>query len=75
MATHRTVGKAAAALHLTSSAVSQQLATLEREAGVALTEPAGRGIRLTAQITAAAVAEVAIARSYGSRPKRRTAYS
>ena len=47
VATHRTVGKAAAALHLTSSAVSQQLATLEREAGTALTEPAGRGIRLT----------------------------
>ncbi|MFC5063146.1 LysR family transcriptional regulator [Actinomycetospora atypica] len=47
VATHRTVGKAAAALHLTPSAVSQQLTTLEREAGVALTEPAGRGIRLT----------------------------
>lgn len=47
VATHRTVGKAAAALHLTPSAVSQQLASLEREAGAALTEPAGRGIRLT----------------------------
>ena len=47
VATHRTVGKAAAALHLTPSAVSQQLATLEREAGVPLTEAAGRGIRLT----------------------------
>lgn len=47
VATHRTVGKAAASLHLTPSAVSQQLAALEREAGVALTEPAGRGIRLT----------------------------
>ncbi|GLZ52219.1 LysR family transcriptional regulator [Actinomycetospora sp. NBRC 106378] len=47
VATHRTVGRAATALHLTPSAVSQQLATLEREAGTRLTEPAGRGIRLT----------------------------
>ena len=37
----------AAALHLTPSAVSQQLKTLEREAGVPLTERAGRGITLT----------------------------
>ena len=48
VATHGTVGRAAASLHLTPSAVSQQLAALEREAGAALTEPAGRGIRLTA---------------------------
>ena len=37
----------AAALHLTPSAVSQQLKTLEREAGVPLTERAGRGLTLT----------------------------
>ena len=37
----------AAATHRTPSAVSQQLKVLEREAGVALTERAGRGIRLT----------------------------
>ena len=37
----------AEALHLTPSAVSQQLKTLEREAGVPLTERAGRGIALT----------------------------
>ncbi len=37
----------AEALHLTPSAVSQQLKTLEREAGIPLTERAGRGIALT----------------------------
>ena len=37
----------AQALHLTPSAVSQQLKTLEREAGVPLTERAGRGLVLT----------------------------
>jgi DNA-binding transcriptional LysR family regulator len=37
----------AGALHLTPSAVSQQLKTLEREAGVPLTERAGRGLTLT----------------------------
>ncbi|MEO3867870.1 LysR family transcriptional regulator [Nonomuraea sp. B12E4] len=34
---------------MTSSAVSQQLATLEREAGVRLFERAGRRVRLTAE--------------------------
>lgn len=48
LATHRSVAGAATALHLTPSAVSQQLAKLEREAGATLTEPAGRGLRLTA---------------------------
>ena len=43
-----TIAAAADALHLTSSAVSQQLAALERECGVALVEPAGRTVRLTA---------------------------
>ena len=42
-----TIAAAADALHLTSSAVSQQLAALEREFGVPLVEPAGRSVRLT----------------------------
>ncbi|TVT47669.1 LysR family transcriptional regulator [Amycolatopsis rhizosphaerae] len=37
----------AAALHCTPSAVSQQLRALQDEVGVPLTEPAGRGLRLT----------------------------
>ena len=44
---HGGVTAAAAVRHLTPSAVSQQLATLQREVGVALTERAGRGGRLT----------------------------
>jgi DNA-binding transcriptional LysR family regulator len=47
LATRGSVAGAASALHLTPSAVSQQLAKLERDAGAALTEPAGRGLRLT----------------------------
>ena len=42
-----TIAAVADALRFTPSAVSQQLAVLEREAGVALLEPAGRGVRLT----------------------------
>ncbi len=42
-----TVGAVAEALAYSPSAVSQQLAVLQREAGVALLEPAGRGLRLT----------------------------
>lgn len=38
---------AAQALHVTTSAVSQQMARLEREVGQRLTERQGRGIRLT----------------------------
>jgi DNA-binding transcriptional LysR family regulator len=41
------VTAAAAVLHLTPSAVSQQLAALSREMGVPLTERVGRGLRLT----------------------------
>jgi DNA-binding transcriptional LysR family regulator len=41
------IAAAAAALFLTPSAVSQQMATLEREAGVPLLEHVGRGVRLT----------------------------
>lgn len=47
LADHGTVAAAAAALHLTPSAVSQQLAALAREAGVQLVEPDGRRLRLT----------------------------
>src|SRR3954454_20618698 len=42
-----TVAAVADALQYTPSAVSQQLAVLEREAGVSLLERAGRGVRLT----------------------------
>src|SRR5690242_1969383 len=47
LADHGTLAAAADALHLTPSAVSQQLAALEREAGHRLLEPAGRSVRLT----------------------------
>lgn len=43
------LARTAEALHLTPSAVSQQLAALAREAGVPLTEREGRGVRLTGQ--------------------------
>jgi DNA-binding transcriptional LysR family regulator len=43
-----TMAAAAEALFLTPSAVSQQIAQLEEEAGVKLTERIGRGVRLTA---------------------------
>src|ERR671921_2523607 len=42
-----TIAAVADALQFTPSAVSQQLAILEREAGVALLQRAGRGVRLT----------------------------
>jgi DNA-binding transcriptional LysR family regulator len=42
-----TIAAVADALRFTPSAVSQQLAVLEREAGVTLLERAGRGVRLT----------------------------
>ncbi|MGW8375001.1 LysR family transcriptional regulator [Streptomyces sp. ODS28] len=47
-ADHRTVTAAAAALHLTPSAVSQQLAALEQETGHVLLTRSGRGVQLTA---------------------------
>ena len=47
--THRgTIGAVAAALAYSPSAVSQQLALLEKEAGVPLLERVGRNVRLTA---------------------------
>ncbi|WP_018431114.1 LysR family transcriptional regulator [Hoeflea sp. 108] len=46
---HRgTMMAVSAACRLTPSAVSQQLATLESEAGIALIEPTGRRVKLTA---------------------------
>jgi DNA-binding transcriptional LysR family regulator len=42
-----TIAAVAEALQFTPSAVSQQLAVLEREAGLPLLERAGRGVRLT----------------------------
>jgi DNA-binding transcriptional LysR family regulator len=42
-----TIAAVADALQFTPSAVSQQLAVLEREAGLPLLEKAGRGVRLT----------------------------
>jgi len=42
-----TLGAVAAALGYTPSAISQQLAVLEKEVGVRLVERAGRGVRLT----------------------------
>jgi DNA-binding transcriptional LysR family regulator len=47
LAERGTIAAVADALRFTPSAVSQQLALLEREAGVALLERAGRGVRLT----------------------------
>lgn len=47
VARHESVTAAAAELHVTTSAVSQQLARLERESGTTLVERSGRGIRLT----------------------------
>ncbi|GGU23630.1 LysR family transcriptional regulator [Streptomyces lavendofoliae] len=47
-ADHRTVTAAAAALYLTPSAVSQQLAALEQETGHVLLTRSGKGVRLTA---------------------------
>ncbi|MEU5110451.1 LysR family transcriptional regulator [Streptomyces longwoodensis] len=46
---HGTVGRAAAALGYTPSAVSQQIAKLERETRTVLLEREGRGVRLTAE--------------------------
>jgi DNA-binding transcriptional LysR family regulator len=71
-----TITAVAQALSFSPSAISQQLATLERETGVRLLEPAGRRVRLTAQadllVEHAAVllenmekAESALARSLG----------
>jgi len=49
LARRGTITAVAQALSYSPSAVSQQLATLEKEAGVRLLEPAGRRVRLTPQ--------------------------
>ncbi|MGH2838515.1 MAG: LysR family transcriptional regulator [Thermoleophilaceae bacterium] len=72
-----TIAAVADALQFTPSAVSQQLAILEREAGVPLLERAGRGVRLTdsglvlvehanALLERAALAEADLAAAEGS---------
>lgn len=48
LADYGLVGEVADVFGITPSAVSQQLKLLEREAGVPLIEPAGRGVALTA---------------------------
>jgi DNA-binding transcriptional LysR family regulator len=48
LARRGTLAAVAEAFSYSPSAVSQQLAALEKEAGVPLLEPAGRGVRLTA---------------------------
>lgn len=47
VSSHGSVGGAAEALHVTTSAVSQQMAKLERETGQPLLARNGRGVRLT----------------------------
>jgi DNA-binding transcriptional LysR family regulator len=63
LAQRGSVTAVAEALHLTPSAVSQQLKTLEREAGVPLTQRSGRGLSLTppGRILADAAREVGVA--------------
>lgn len=58
-----TVGAVADAMKVTPSAVSQQLKALEREAGYALLEPAGRGVALTeaGRALARTATEIAVA--------------
>ncbi|WP_367123464.1 LysR family transcriptional regulator [Streptomyces phytohabitans] len=47
VAAYGSIARAARALHVTPSGVSQQLAKLERESGHRLLEPDGRSVRLT----------------------------
>jgi DNA-binding transcriptional LysR family regulator len=55
LADRGTIAATADALHLTPSAVSQQLTVLEREVGQPLLEPNGRTVRLTPAATAVLV--------------------
>jgi DNA-binding transcriptional LysR family regulator len=63
LAERGSVTAVASALHLTPSAVSQQLKTLEKEAGIELTRRAGRGLELTApgRVLADAARDIAVA--------------
>src|SRR3954467_1273952 len=81
LAARGTIAAVADALQFTPSAVSQQLAILEREAGVPLLERAGRGVRLTdpalmlvehadALLERAALAEADLAAAAGTVPGR-----
>src|SRR5436190_16693880 len=64
LAARGTIAAVADALQFTPSAVSQQLALLERDAGVPLLERAGRGVRLTdAALVLVAHAEELLERS------------
>src|SRR3954471_17122402 len=69
-----TVGAVAQALSYSPSTVSQQLQVLQREAGTALFEPAGRNLRLTdAALVLVAHAEellAAVERAEGGRCRR-----
>src|SRR5258708_7549981 len=76
-----TIAAVADALSFTPSAVSQQLAVLERETGVRLLERAGRGVRLTdsalalvdhadALLERAALAEADLAAAAGTGTRR-----
>jgi len=55
----RTMAAAAESLHLTPSAVSQQVSQLEREADMALIERRGRGVVLTEPVSSAALYDFA----------------
>ena len=63
LAERGTVGAVADAMKVTPSAVSQQLKVLEKEAGYALVEPAGRGVALTVagRALAQTATEIAVA--------------
>ena len=63
LAERGTVGAVADAMKVTSSAVSQQLKALEREAGYTLIEPSGRGVVLTeaGRALARTATEIAVA--------------
>jgi len=58
-----TIGAVADAMHVTPSAVSQQLKSLEREVGYTLLAPAGRGVELTVagRALAQTATEIAVA--------------
>ncbi|WP_236749787.1 LysR family transcriptional regulator [Aeromicrobium erythreum] len=63
LAERGSVGAVADAMRVTPSAVSQQLKTLEKEAGYPLVEPAGRGVALTeaGRALARAATDIAVA--------------
>jgi DNA-binding transcriptional LysR family regulator len=63
LAERGSVGAVADAMHVTASAVSQQLKVLEKEAGYTLVEPSGRGVALTVagRALAQTATEIAVA--------------